>query len=71
MEHFGKYYTFFGFPSLRSCSTKDGKPKAKYKSTQQAYKAACKMSQKYEAAFRVYKCPICGAFHIGKIRRDR
>lgn len=70
MKHFGKYYAFLGFPCLRSCNTKDGKPKAKYESPQVAHKVACKMAQKYKTAFRVYKCSVCGAFHIGKIKGE-
>ena len=68
MKHFGKYYVFLGFPCCRSCNTKDGKPKEKYESSQAAHKVACKMARKYKATFRAYKCPVCGAFHIGKIK---
>ena len=67
MKHFGKYYAFPGFPCLRSCNTKDGKPKVNYENLYDANKVACKMAQKYKTAFRVYKCPVCGGIHIGKI----
>lgn len=53
--------------SIRAHQREDGTPKIAYSSTKSATKAANSMMKKHPSSiFKVYKCPRCDGYHIGK-----
>ena len=54
-------------PSRRSQHmSKRGKPKHGYATRDEAETARIEMTYKTGYAFKLYRCPVCDAFHIGK-----
>lgn len=42
-----------------------GKPKVGYSTEIEAWETALKLIKKYHHKMSVYKCPVCGKYHVG------